>query len=236
MKLPKLFRPEKSLEDKTKQLLHPVERIPDPILYEKELALDEIILGLEQPRSKRNEELYKKIEGALLNEGYSRFTAKNANPAVQPWNILHGFWTKREGSSTRVISRHVTIKEGEYTFAKIGTENIDEFCFRLAKNKAGELSKSLGNYHNRREYLKGFIPALFVSSAYTAYEMLPILEGVITSPLLLVLSAAAAGLACGGMVGMLYDEVAHRVNEERMKDLCHVFTINEKEAIRLAMY
>ncbi|MDP2908604.1 MAG: hypothetical protein Q8N77_02245 [Nanoarchaeota archaeon] len=236
MKIPNIFVPCKNPEEKMEQLLAgPKQGAESLEAIEKEKMVEDILQGLNNEPNKRPHDLYDKIKSALSQEGYSKLSQKDVSNKLWPYMTLYDHWVRKEGTSTDVFLRKATIKDGEYVFAKVKPESLEEFCLRFAKHEEGELNKSAGRYHHRSNCIKGFIAGGLVSGALTILELYSPSTTTV-SPTLVAIAAPLLALAVGGACSLFFDVSAHKINETRMRDLCYILAYDEKEAVRFAIY
>lgn len=236
MKIPNIFVPCKNPEEKMEQLLAgPKQRAEDIETIGKEKMVEDILQGLNNEPNKRPHDLYDKIKSALSQEGYSKLSQKDVSNKLWPYMTLYDHWVRKEDNYTNIFLRKTITENGEYVFAKVNPESLEEFCLRFAKHEEGELNKSTGRYHHRSNCIKGFIAGGLVSGALTVLELYSPSTTTV-SPTLVAIAAPLLALAVGGACSLFFDMSAHKINETRMRDLSYVLAYDEKEAVRLAIY
>lgn len=234
MKIPDMFIPEhKSLEQKTEQLLEKPKLTGQEVSRreEKEIALESILKEFNGPPSVRSNDLRNKIGYALKLEGYSEFQTSKIS-------LLGLYWIKKESSAgqewTNVFFRRAfgSFDKKEYGFAKVKEINLEEFCTRLERRTIEEQRKNLFYHYSLSTSVKGGIVGSAALGSLMSIGLFGFGHPVSLYNLSLITAASLVGFLLGSI---LFDNYAHKRNENKMLKLCSYFTDDEKEAIRMAL-
>lgn len=157
MDIPKSFRPERNLDDKTKQL-------EEKANIRKPTELEEVLEEFNHPRYRESEDLYSKIEKLRIKHNY-----KEMAMITLDYFHYHEVWAKQDNEKYKVlIQTHYIEKSAGYSFTTV--KDVEKFCkdFKdYEQNKKKEIKLPL-LWHIG----SGAGSSLFGASFYSAIQFL----------------------------------------------------------------
>lgn len=150
MKIPKLFLPEKNLDDKTEMLREEEVKLPKPESRIEKSELEEVLKLFGDPATGHfvigEVDLYSKIENLIAKSGYKPITSKK-----QYWN----YWSKPSPhylDESRIFLRYFDEIEHDYTyvFARVEDSKVEEFCKRFGKKRRSWLFGKMRDLKNEK--------------------------------------------------------------------------------------
>jgi len=225
MKLPKIFVPNKDLEERTEELLE--EQEVKPKLDPKITAVDEILGELENnPKYYNSSTFNSNIYVAINQKGYGLVGGR--------YKVSNTYFIKtKEFDDVDVFIRVFEKNNMHYCFATTKTQKLEEFLDKFDNyrpNKTSILSRtgfSEGINTLYFTYISG-LGALITHQLITSLFEIP-------STNYNVFYSLIAGMGVGGFASWMLKRRKFKVNEKQLKLLCNELILDEKEAVKRAL-
>lgn len=219
MDVPKSFRSEYGIEEKTDQLMEEVKTLPKENF---DAELKELIDEYYKVYELKNPE---KIE-SLINKLLKEYDYK---PIHNPKLKLCKYWTKQTLSNKHWVYIQAEEYASRHYFAEVKENKLEEFCksFEIEERK---------NFHRKdlTSFFTGAIPT-FIGAGYKLYNYLnPFGYSSTSTPMEVILCALVvltAGFAAA-VTGLVTYEVIHYANQISMKRCYDRFIDSEIEVVR----
>jgi len=225
MKLPKIFVPNKDLEERTEELLE--EQELKPKLDPKITAVDEVLGELENNSKYYSSSTFNSnIYVAINQKGYGLVGGR--------YKVSNTYFIKtKESDNVDVFIRVFEKNSMHYYFATTKTQKLEEFLDKFDNyrpNKTSILSKSgftEGINTLYFTYISG-LGALITHQLITSLFEIP-------STNYNVFYSLIAGMGVGGFASWMLKRRKFKVNEKKLKLLCNELILDEKEAVKRAL-
>jgi hypothetical protein len=225
MKLPKIFVPNKDLEERTEELLE--EQELKPKLDPKITAVDEILRELENnPKYYNSSTFNSNFYVAINQKGYGLIGGR--------YKVGNTYFIKtKEFDDVDVFIRVFEKNNMHYYFATTKTQKLEEFLDKFDDYKTNKIPiLSMSGF---REVVDTFyLTYLSGIGALLTHQLITYLFNI-PSTNYNVFYSLIAGMGVGGFASWMLKRRKFKKNEKQLKILCNELILDEKEAVKRAL-